>query len=94
MAALHVSKFEVGAGINLDRALTYFRFAEVYFRVEWETSLPRHGFKAVQSYLKMLENPWSIKPSPWQSKCRAQRIQPVITKTEYGDGYKQQNVEV
>ena len=57
MGSLHVSMFEAGGGIDMDRALTYFRLAEVYFRVKRETSLSIHGFKAIQSYLKALEDP-------------------------------------
>ncbi|MCJ1385804.1 hypothetical protein MMC17_008928 [Xylographa soralifera] len=57
IGALLVSKFEAGGGIDIDRALISFRFAEVYFRVQREASLSRHGFKAVNSYLKALEHP-------------------------------------
>ena len=57
MGNLLASKFEAGGRIDMARALAYFRFAEAYLRVKRETSVSRHGYTAVQSYLKTLEDP-------------------------------------
>ncbi|MCJ1224379.1 hypothetical protein MMC12_001024 [Toensbergia leucococca] len=57
LGILHYSKFEAGGGIDVDNALTLFRFAEKYFRMKRERCLSKHGFKPIESYLKALENP-------------------------------------
>lgn len=70
---LSVSKFEAGGGVYLDQALASLRSAETYFREKRKAFSSKHGFAAIKSHLKTLEQPMvsQVFPEAIRIQCTA-----------------------